>query len=99
MIAKSPVANAMIRRPVMTKFVFMMIALGPVPSSLPYWLSWSYPGLIRLATVQRTSIKTGAVIPQSATKRNSAPARELIIIKTELTIPAKRSPSLDDFVR
>src|SRR3989442_4893068 len=99
MFVKNPVENATIRRPVTTKFVFMIIALEPVPSSLPYWLSWSYPGLIRLATVQRTSIKTGAVTPQSATKRTTAPERELIIIKTELTIPAKRSPSLDDFVR
>jgi len=96
---KSPVANAMIRRPVTKKFVFMMIALGPVPNSLPYWLSWSYPGIIKLATVQRTSIKTGAVIPQSATKRTTVPEREWIIIKTGLTVSEQRSPNLDDFVR
>src|SRR5205809_6905774 len=48
MFVKNPVENATIRRPVTTKSVFMIIALEPVPSSLPYWLSWSYPGLIRL---------------------------------------------------
>jgi len=66
MLVSRPRENDTIRMPVMRKLAFMITELSPVPNSLPYWVSRSYPGLNSLAIAHRDTIKKGVMIPDRA---------------------------------